>query len=128
MESEFIFQLGAFESMYTREIYTLWDFASDVGGLQAGLYFACSFFMFLFNTYAGSELERYLVSSLFKLKEKKKDESKEFKNNRLAWRKPAVFTACNCFARWKDTITPRVYMVAEQRMLRELDVVSFIRK
>ena len=113
VESEFIFQLGAFESMYTREIYTLWDFASDVGGLQAGLYFACSFFMFLFNTYAGSALERYLVSNLFKVKEKKKDENKEYINNRLAWRKPAIFTACNCFARWKDSITPRVYVVAE---------------
>ena len=73
VDSEFVYQLGAFESMYSREIYTLWDFASDVGGLQAGLYFTGSFIMFLFNTYAGSALERYLVGNIFKVNEKKKD-------------------------------------------------------
>ena len=69
--------------------------------------------MYIFNTYAGSALERYLVSNLFKVKAKKEDEREDYMNNKIAWRKPAIFTACNCFCRWKDSITARTYVVAE---------------
>ena len=40
--------------------------------------------MYIFNTYTGSALERYLVSNLFKVKAKKEDEREDYMNNKIA--------------------------------------------
>ena len=48
--------------------------------------------------------------------------------NEIARRIPARFHLCRCLCSWKDSIGDRLFTVAEDRISREIDIVSFIRQ
>jgi len=125
--AEFIYQLGAYETVHTRNVYTFLDWSSSIGGLLEALEFCGSFLMFISTLFSGSGLDRYLVANLFKTSPKKEDRKQQYEQNKIASRKPAIFSICNCLCRWKDSISAQTYAVAEGRMSSELDIVSFIR-
>ena len=71
--SEFIYQLGEYETVYTRNVYTFLDWYSSIGGLLGALEFIGSILMFISTLFSGSNLDRYLVANLFKTAPKKGD-------------------------------------------------------
>ena len=62
------FQMGTDQVMHTRAIYGVWDFLGDVGGLKDMLMLLAEPVVALFTALFGNGLDRYLVSILFKKK------------------------------------------------------------
>lgn len=108
-------------------MYTVWDLLGDAGGLHDALRLAGELVMGLATLFSGSGLDRYLVATLFKVDPKKADRKATYEANRIASRKSARFSLCSCLCAWKDSISARSYRVAEDRIAREIDIVSFLR-
>ena len=86
------------------------------------------FLMVLIQLASGSGLNRYLVANLFKVNSKKDGKKKaDLIENSIARRKPAKFNVCNFLYRWNDSIDERRFAIAEERISREIDIVSFLR-
>ena len=108
-------------------MYTFWDFLGDVGGLHDMLKLLGEFLMTIITMISGSGLERYLIANLFKVDPKKTEKQVNYESNQIARRKPARFSLCNCLCSWRDSVGERLLGVAEERISRELDIVTFLR-
>ena len=53
---------------YKRSIYSTLDFLGDLGGLYDALWFLCRFFIGIYSLIVGSELDNFLLKTLFKRK------------------------------------------------------------
>ena len=87
--------MGSTERVHSRAVYTFWDLMGDVGGLHDALVIFASWVMSISTFFAGSGLDRYLVSNLFKVEPKEIQSSQisqirnEHQKNRINIRKPA---------------------------------------
>ena len=84
-------------------------------------------FMAILSFVTGSGLDRYIIENLFKEHPKKTDKKATYIKNELARRKPAKFSPCQWLFSWRDSTRKRLFEVAEDRISKEIDIVSFLR-
>ena len=53
---------------YHREVYTIWDFLGDIGGLNDILPVIGAFIVGFARVLTGSELKRFIFKNLFKIR------------------------------------------------------------
>ena len=106
-----------------RGVYTFWDFMGDIGGLTGILSLIGMVFMSFVTTISGSRLKRFLIANIFKF-QSDYDKSSEIQFKR---RKPAKFRICRYCLFKRNTDMQSMFETAEKRIIRELDVVNFLR-
>ena len=108
--------------VYSRAIYTFWDLLGDVGGLFDMLKLIGQAMIAFITSLSGSKLNRVLISQIFYLPNKKKQDQSVW--NHIWTRKHLKPRTCNMFLNRKNY---KLHQNAEQRIQKHLDVVHIIK-
>lgn len=103
----------------------------DIGGLFDAMKLLGHFLISFATFVAGSGLDRFLISQLFKFEKKKNRRYSTFDNDakkQIGRRVPAKFNACRWLLQWRQKDASSMFDQATDRLSKELDIVNFLKR
>ena len=114
-------------TIYSRSVYTVWDWLGDLGGLYGTLYLMGSYIVKLTSYIAGDSLTLQLIENLYKFEAPTKRRDNRDISKWITHRRPAKLSYCTWLRCFQNRKTVGLQKVAEDQITKELDIVTFLK-